>query len=203
MTNAFGIKLKKLMKSRGIKAITLAQRMGVSCAYISQIITGIRRPGRETLIKLSKSLEVPLESLLALESEDAERLYISRRVPVIEEEKLDNWDLNDLDYPSYTANTFEYATTEDPNAFYIKTKNSLKGFGINYCDLILIEPNRDVSNNDIVLVSSPEGISIKKFIAKSDLIILTDEKTEPIILSKDKLSEGWKFFRISQCIKKF
>ena len=56
----FGAKLRKLMKSRGIKAITLAHRMGVSCAYVSQLITGIRRPGRETLLKLSKSLEVPL-----------------------------------------------------------------------------------------------------------------------------------------------
>ena len=59
MKMTFGEKLRKLMKSRGIKAITLAQRMGVSCAYVSQLITGIRKPGRETLLKLSKSLEVP------------------------------------------------------------------------------------------------------------------------------------------------
>jgi transcriptional regulator with XRE-family HTH domain len=203
MTSVFGSKLKKLMKSRGIKAITLAQRMGVSCAYISQIITGVRRPGRETLLKLSKSLEIPLEILLSLEAEDTERLYISRRVPVIDEEQINSWDFTNLDYPSYTATSFEYATTEDPSSFYIKTKDQLKGFGIESFNLILIEPNKDISNGDTILVSSPEGISIKRYFTNSDLIILTNDKNEPTILSKDKVTEGWKFFKISQCIKKF
>ena len=58
----FGERLRKLMKSRGIKAITLAQRMGVSCAYVSQLITGIRRPGRETLSETVKVVGSPTGS---------------------------------------------------------------------------------------------------------------------------------------------
>ena len=89
MTMQFGEKLKKLMKVKRIKAITLAQRMEVSCAYISQLITGIRRPGRETLLKLSRALEVPVETLLMLGTDNSEKVIISRKIPVLEASKIE------------------------------------------------------------------------------------------------------------------
>ena len=199
----FGEKLRKLMKTRGIKAITLAQRMGVSCAYISQLITGIRRPGRETLLKLSKSLEVPLDTLLMLDSDTSEKILISRKVPVLDETKIDAWvESIDLDYPSLVASTFEYATTDDPNAFYITPKGLLSCCGLETCDLLLIEPNKEIHNGDTVLVYLPEGFSIRKIVMKDNMMILMDEKQEPIISAKDNVNEGLKFFRISVCIKK-
>ncbi|MFZ3138123.1 MAG: helix-turn-helix transcriptional regulator [Thermodesulfovibrionales bacterium] len=199
----FGEKLRKLMKTRGIKAITLAQRMGVSCAYISQLITGIRRPGRETLLKLSKSLEVPLDTLLMLDSDSFEKILISRKVPVLDETKIDAWvESIDLDYPSLVANRFEYATTDDPNAFYITPKGLLSCCGLETCDLLLIEPNKEVHTGDTVLVYLPEGFSIRKIVMKDNMMILMDEKQEPIISAKDNINEGLKFFRISVCIKK-
>jgi transcriptional regulator with XRE-family HTH domain len=199
----FGEKLRKLMKTRGIKAITLAQRMGVSCAYVSQLITGIRRPGRETLLKLSKSLEVPLDTLLMLDSDSYEKILISRKVPVLDETKIDAWfESIDLDYPSLVASTFEYATTDDPNAFYITPKGLLSCCGLETCDLLLIEPNKEIHNGDTVLVYLPEGFSIRKIVMKDNMMILMDEKQEPIISAKDNVNEGLKFFRISVCIKK-
>jgi transcriptional regulator with XRE-family HTH domain len=199
----FGEKLRKLMKTRGIKAITLAQRMGVSCAYISQLITGIRRPGRETLLKLSKSLEVPLDTLLMLDSDNSEKILISRKVPVLDETKIDAWvESIDLDYPSLVASTFEYATTDDPNAFYITPKGLLSCCGLETCDLLLIEPNKEIHNGDTVLVHLSEGFSIRKIVMKDNMMILMDEKQEPIISAKDNVNEGLKFFRISVCIKK-
>ena len=199
----FGEKLRKLMKSRGIKAITLAQRMGVSCAYISQLITGIRRPGRETLLKLSKSLEVPLDTLLMLDSDTSEKILISRKVPVLDETKIDAWvESIDLDYPSLVANTFEYATTDDPNAFYITPKGLLSCCGLETCDLLLIEPNKEIHNGDTVLLYLHEGFSVRKTVIKDNMMIFMDEKKEPIISAKDNISEGLKFFRISVCIKK-
>lgn len=198
-----GDKLRKLMKARGIKAITLAQRMGVSCAYISQLLTGIRRPGRETLLKLSRALEVPMETLLMIESDISDKLLLSRKIPVLDETKIDAWvDSIDLDYPSLVANIFEYATTDDANAFYITPKGLLSCCGLGLCDLILVEPNKEVKNGDTVLIWSPEGFSIRKIIIKDTMIILMDEKQEPIISSKENISEGLKFFKVSQCLRK-
>ncbi len=199
-----GEKLRKLMKARGIKAITLAQRMGVSCAYISQLLTGIRRPGRETLLKLSKALEVPLETLLMIDSDISDKLLLSRKIPILDETKIDAWvDSIDLDFPLLVANTFEYATTDDPNAFYITPKGLLSCCGLESCDLIMVEPNKKVNSGDTVLVWLSEGFSIRRIIIKDDMIILMDEKQEPIISAKEKISEGLKLFRISQCLRKF
>jgi len=202
----FGERLRKLMKSRGIKAITLAQRMGVSCAYVSQLITGIRRPGRETLLKLSKSLEVPLEVLLMMESDVSDissKILISRKIPVLDEMKIQEWsDFKDLDYPVLVAGAFEYATTDDSNAFYITPRGLFSCCGLETCDLILIEPNKEVKSGDMVLVSLPKGFSIRKFIIKDEIVIIMDEKQEPLVFSKEN-KEGFNFYRVSQCLRKF
>jgi transcriptional regulator with XRE-family HTH domain len=203
VTATFGEKMRKLMKTRGIKAITLAQRMGVSCAYVSQLITGIRRPGRETLLKLSKSLEVPVETLLSMESDSSDKIFISRKIPVLDETQLEAWgDFADLDYPSLVAQTFEYATTDDINAFYITAKGLSSCGGLELCDLILVEPNKAVANGDTVFTWSPQGISINKILLKDTMVILLDEKKDPVILAKDNSNEDWKYYRVSQCIRK-
>ncbi len=200
----FGEKLRKLMKSRGVKAITLAQKMNVSCAYVSQLITGIRKPGRETLLKLSKALEVPLETLFLIESDISDKMFTSKRVPVLDESQIMEWDnLADLDYPVIVANKFEYATTDDPSAFYIECKGLFQCCGVDSCDLILIEPNKEISSGDTVFVSSPSGFSVKKIVMKEDILILMEEKKEPIVLTRENINGKWKFYRVSQCIKRF
>lgn len=199
----FGEKMRKLMKARGIKAITLAQRMGVSCAYVSQLVTGIRRPGRETLLKLSKSLEVPLETLLSMESDTSDKIFISRKIPVLDESQVLAWgDFVDLDYPMLVAQTFEYATTDDPNAFYITAKALSSCGGLELCDLILVEPNKEVANGDTVFAWSPKGASIRKILMKDNMVILLDEKRDPVVLAKENAQEEWKYYRVSQCIRK-
>ena len=203
MKMTFGEKLRKLMKARGIKAITLAQRMGVSCAYVSQLITGIRNPGRETLLKLSKSLEIPIETLLVLEADVSERMFISRRVPVLDEAQIESWgDCIDLDYPTLVAKTFEYATTDDPSAFYITTKGIHSCGGLETCDLLLVEPNKDVKSGDTVFVWSSRVISIRKLVMKENFIILMDEKQEPIVFTPENPKDDLKYYKVSQCIKK-
>jgi transcriptional regulator with XRE-family HTH domain len=204
MSSTFGEKLRKLMKARGIKAIKLAQKMGVSCAYISQLITGIRRPGRETLLKLSRALEVPVETLLMIETDPTDTALISRRIPVLDETKMREWaDLIDLDYPAFAANSYEYATTDDPNAFYVTPKGLLSCCGLDSCDLILVEPNKQIGSGDMVLVCTPDGISIKKIVIQDATTILLDDKKEPAVYSKENLNENNKLYKVSQCLRKF
>jgi transcriptional regulator with XRE-family HTH domain len=204
MYTTFGEKLRKLMKARSIKAIKLAQKMGVSCAYISQLITGIRRPGRETLLKLSRALEVPVETLIMIEADPAETVLISRRIPVLDETKMQDWaDVIDLDYPAFAANSFEYATTDDPNAFYVTPGGLVSCCGLDSCDLILIEPNKPIGSGDMVLACSSEGISIKKIVIQDTTTILLDEKKEPSVFTKENLEGTTKFYRVSQCLRKF
>lgn len=204
MSATFGEKLRKLMKARGIKAIKLAQKMGVSCAYISQLITGIRRPGRETLLKLSRALEVPVETLLMIETDPTDTFLVSRRIPVLDETKMREWaDVIDLDYPAFSANSYEYATTDDPNAFYVTPKGLLSCCGLDSCDLILVEPNKQIGSGDMVLVFTPDGISIKKIVIQDATTILLDDKKEPAVYSKENLNENNRLYKVSQCLRKF
>jgi len=198
----FGEELRKIMKAQGVKAITLARRMEVSCAYVSQLLTGIRKPGRETLLKLSKALEIPPERLLVIESDLPAATRIPRKVPILNEMNLREWhDQNDLAYPSHVSNEFEYATTDDPHAFYITPKNLLSCCGLEVCDLFLVEPGKNIMSGDTVLVHSSHGFSIMKYIVKDNMTILVGDKEDPVIIAGSN-KEELKSYKISQCLKK-
>lgn len=198
----FGEELRKIMKARGIKAITLAQRMGVSCAYVSQLVTGIRKPGRETLLKLSKALEVPPESLLMIESDLPATTKIPRKIPVLDKAAMQEWSgWVDLAYPVLAANAYEYATTDDPHAFYITPNGLLSCCGLEMCDLFLVEPSKDIMDGDTVLVHSAHGFSIRKYIIRDNMTILVGDKEDPVIFT-EKNKEELKSYKVSLCLKK-
>ncbi len=198
----FGEELRRIMKAQGVKAITLARRMGVSCAYVSQLLTGIRKPGRETILKLSKALEIPPERLLVIESDLPSATKFPRKIPVLDEIHVREWDgLDDSTFPGHGATTFEYATTDDPHAFYVTPKGLVSCCGLEICDLFLVEPAKKISHGNTVLVQSAEGFSVRKYIIRDTMTILVGDKEDPIIFS-EKNREALQCYKISQCLKK-
>lgn len=197
----FGEELRKIMKTQGVKAITLARRMEVSCAYVSQLLTGIRKPGRETLLKLSKALEIPPERLLLIESDLPATTRIPRKIPILDASQLgegSGWE--DVATLALIAKGFEYATTDDPLAFYITPTGLSSCCGLETCDLILIEPGKNIANGDTVLVRSPEGLSIRKYIFRDNMTILVGDKEDPVIFTETN-NETLKYCKVSQCLK--
>lgn len=80
MASQIGKIIKKYRKEKGFTQFQMAEKIGVSEFYISALETGNRKPGRETLIKLSNEMKMPIEALLELETEQsvkfaAEELY--------------------------------------------------------------------------------------------------------------------------------
>lgn len=80
MVSRVGMVIKKYRKEKGYTQFQMAEKIGVSEFYISALETGSRKPGRETLIKLSNEMSMPIEALLELETEQsikfaAEELY--------------------------------------------------------------------------------------------------------------------------------
>lgn len=198
----FGEELRKIMKAQGVKAITLARRMGVSCAYVSQLLTGIRKPGRETLLKLSKALEVPPERLLLIESDFPAVMRIPRKVPILDGFNLQEWsDWHDLTHPSLASSEFEYATTDDPQAFYVTPAGMLSCCGLEICDLFLVEPGKNIAHGDTVLFNASQGFSIKKYLIKENMAILVGNGENPVIFADENM-EDLKAYKISYCLKK-
>jgi transcriptional regulator with XRE-family HTH domain len=61
----FGVVLKDLRARKGLSQQTLADRVGVSDAYIAMLETGTRRnPSLTLLQRLAKALGVPVTALL-------------------------------------------------------------------------------------------------------------------------------------------
>lgn len=100
MTSRIGKIIKKYRKEKGYTQFQMAEKIGVSEFYISALETGSRKPGRETLIKLSNEMNMPIESLLELETEQsvkfaAEDLYNRiNMLPVEQQKKI----LNIMDF---------------------------------------------------------------------------------------------------------
>lgn len=198
----FGEEIRRIMKMRGIKALTLARRMGVSCAYVSQLLTGIRKPGRETLLKLSKALEVPPEHLLTIESDLASTTRIPRKVPILKGSSLPQpLDPEKLPHPGLSDTEYEYATTDDPHGFYITPHGLRSCCGLESCDLILVEPSKTIAHGDTVLVQSADGYSIRKHIVRDNMTILVGDREEPLIFTEEN-RDSLRCYKVSQCIKR-
>lgn len=80
MTSRIGKIIKTYRKKKGYTQFQMAEKIGVSEFYISALETGNRKPGRNTLIKLSNEMNMPIEALLELETNqsikyEAEEIY--------------------------------------------------------------------------------------------------------------------------------
>ena len=74
MISRLGIIIKNYRKEKGYTQFEMAEKIGVSEFYISALETGSRKPGRETLIKLSNEMNMHIEKLLDLETEQSIKL---------------------------------------------------------------------------------------------------------------------------------
>lgn len=74
MISDLGKIIKDYRKSNGYTQFEMAEKIGVSEFYISALETGTRKPGRETLIKLSNEMDMPIEKLLGLRTEQSLKL---------------------------------------------------------------------------------------------------------------------------------
>ena len=74
MTSRLGKIIKQYRKEKGYTQFEMAEKIGISEFYISALETGSRKPGRETLIKLSDEMNMPIEKLLELKTEQSLKL---------------------------------------------------------------------------------------------------------------------------------
>ena len=197
----FGKQLKNIIKAKGIRSSTPAQRMNVSNSYVSQLVTGVRKPGRETLLKLSKSLEIPVETLLILGAVKFEETMTFRNIPVVTLMTLSLWkNTEDLNYPLLHADTFAHATTNDPYAFYMKAGIHFLP-GSDPADLVLIEPSAAIHSGNTVLVCTDNRWTFMKIAIKDTMRILLDGLQQPILCSDESNTDGFILFRATQCIR--
>ena len=62
------LRIKEVLKSKGISQIELSERMGITTVGLNKIING--NPTIETLIKIANAIEVDVNELIAPTKED-------------------------------------------------------------------------------------------------------------------------------------
>jgi transcriptional regulator with XRE-family HTH domain len=96
-------------------------------------------------------------------------------VPVMTPDLCANWtDLSDLDFPRKISNRFEYARTEDSQAFFYQAHipSAFHLVGICDGDLLLIEPSRSADRGSIVLSVHSGDWLIGKILPRNGEVIL-------------------------------
>ncbi len=82
--------IKEYRKTNNLTQFQLAERIEVSEFYISALETGARNPGRKALVKLASEMNVPIDSLLDIETDYSLRYAsddIYKRIEALPEEK--------------------------------------------------------------------------------------------------------------------
>jgi len=190
--------IRKIREDHGGKGFwslsAVAQRASISHSYLSQLETGqVEQPLPRILKKLADALRIPYTEILyaagylSPQKEKPKTIEIPIRgeCPADKfnfafEEIIDTIEIN-LDF------------IKDKSAFALKVKGDcLKDVGIFDKDIVIVSPNTQVNNGDIVIARIGEECTMKKFYKTGEQIILQpcNHDYEPIILNpKDKKIE--------------
>ncbi len=192
MSKVIGKFIKVRRTELGLSQNDLARSLGYNTSqYISNIERGLASIPFAKIQEMSSLLKVDYRHLLNLKLmeevpgfkeeflgtppaalEGGEAGLVS--IPVMTPQLCDNWtDLRDLDFPRKISNNFEYARTDDPQAFYFEAQVSdLNLIGIRSGDLLLVEPSRRVNRHSIVLSVRVGKFRLIKVLVRNGEVIL-------------------------------
>ncbi len=223
MNNDNVAEIKRLIdaKASRVGLNQLAHQAGLNPAFVSRLKNGLaKRPSVESLRKLSvKVSDSPytLENLVypdyAYKPDDSSKKEawnnVSPAPPPDARERLIPvfdvaaggflFDPKPDDYPLGESDEYESAVSSDPNAVWLRVNgDSMTGANINDGDLVLVEPNKQVENGDIVICNkNGAGVTIKYLDVKQDRVELrpANHKYSPIIIPKEE-AEDCRFLKI-------
>ena len=187
-------RIKKRRLALNMTQEALAKKVGVSKVYIYKIEKQHQPPSSDTAKKIAKALrDDPLPYLewlvevsmgtdaLKILRGDLEKAGVKtsdidhakmRPIPVINNAECGELiDSGDLEYPPGEAKDYELFFSKDPNAYFVTAKGeSMIGAGIFEGSLLLVSPNSQVENGNIVVARTDEGVTVKIFVKRETTI---------------------------------
>lgn len=207
MTN-IGKRLKELRKKFGLSQLELSQRSSISQASIARIEANQQKNLKsDTLERLSAALGISLSDLLekpGMIGEEIPHYSTVRMLPVATLEEFLSKKIPSL--LKENAILFEPVLTRTENAFFLQATDSLICIPyVNKGDLVLIEPNSQIKDGDVVLFISNERIFIGKIFYDpiASIIQPLDRSSKPVIFNiKKRRKNKIQILRISEIRKK-
>lgn len=203
-----GKRLKELRKKLGLSQLELSQRSSISQASIARIETNQQKNLKsDTLERLSAALGISLSELLEkpeMIGEETPHYGAVRMLPVATLKEFLSKKIPSLLKES--AILFEPVLTQTENAFFLQATGSLISIPyINKGDLVLIEPNSQIKDGDMVLFISNERIFIGKIFYDpiASIIQPLDLSLKPVIFNiKKRRKNKIQILRISEVRKR-
>lgn len=203
-----GKRLKEFRKKLGLSQLELSQRSGISQASIARIEANQQKNLKsETIEKLTDALGIPLYQFLEkpeMIGEETPHYGGIRMIPVVPLEEFLSKKIPSLMKESIIS--FEPVLTRTENTFFLQATDSLICIPyVNKGDLVLIEPNSQIKDGDIVLFISNERIFIGKifYFPAASIIQPLDQSSKPVIFNVRKRRKNKiQILRISEVRKK-
>jgi len=202
-----GQRIRKAREAKGITQVELARTIGISPQQMYRIETGRSNPSFKTLSLIAKALGISEEELLKSEDVSSKLLEIEEQKKILKSliDKITS-NVTPLSKPLTTTPVYgkvpagmpreawhdyiwEYISVPDVSdkAFgLVVSGDSMIGEDITEGDIVVIEPNMEAHNGDIVVaVIDGSEFTLKKFYRDKDHIILApaNEHYQPIIFS--------------------
>lgn len=135
-----GENIKKIRIEKGLTQKELADKVGISGAFMSLIEKGANNPSDENLIKISDVLNVPIDILKTKETENPTIELINLLIKLTEKNKI-KWEITDY----YNKEPNSFRTTIKSVKYLIKFSTIRDKLSHNYFDTSL-----SIGDNDII-----------------------------------------------------
>lgn len=204
-----GGRLKYFRQKLGLSQLELSQKSNISQASIARIEANQQTNLKtKTIEKLADALEISLSHLLEdplMIKEEVSPYMNPKMIPVITLEKFIT--LKRPDNLREKADYLEPSLSHDQNAVFLKATGALISSPlINEDDLLLIEPDAEVKDGDIVFVISNDQNTIGRLLYRPPINILQPlkQESEPIVFNKKEIKKhGVRIFRIGEIRRKY
>lgn len=184
---------------KGVTDLEIADQLGVTLGLVSRFHAG-KGISRDIVVKIFNMAKAkgyvvrlhekpsppptPTVPIQKEKQKQTEKIVVSTQgIPVLSPAMCTKWlEAAEKTPPTNYADSFEPASTTDPDAFYIRAiGESMMSSNIDVHDLLLIEPSKKVESGDLVLVLIPD---------KEDTDMTeVDFKIRRLIVHEKKLSE--------------
>ena len=206
-----GRRLKNFREQMGISQLELSHRSGISQASIARIESDQQRNLKaDTIKKLADSLGVSVSRLIeepSIIKEEITSYATPKMLPVIKWSKFKDLKSKRVSSLKDNADFFEPSLSRDQNAFFmIASAGLISSPMVNEGDLLLIEPDMQYKDGDLVLLLSDELTTLGRIYCYPTMTILLplSKESPPRVLKKEDIRRpGVRILRMSEIRKKY
>ena len=176
-----GERLRKMRKKSNMSATEVAEILGVSKSTISNYENGIRKPGIDKLLELTKIYGVSIQTILDTENFAGLDYFDhnSKKIPILGTIRAGEPIYAEENIIGYTDLGSDYNMDDEYFALYV-IGDSMNKSRICEGDIVIVRRQSTVDNGEIaIILIDNEEATVKKFFRNGNSVTLMPSSTNP------------------------